>query len=488
VFFRLLAPLFWDLGELMLTDSTRCIAIVGAGFCGTITAVNLLREAHVEPLRILLIDRERHARGTAYAAHPHPYLLNVPAGRMSALSSEPLDFVHYAQRTVPTVTAEDFLPRAVYGNYLEETLSEAERCAPAHVRLERVRGTVCSVDLVGPEQSFMLGFQDGREITATEVVLALGNPPPAQLRGADALRGSPRLVEDPWSSQGTFRPDETVLLVGTGLTMADIAVSAMQGGRGPARIYALSRHGLVPPRQTAFRNAHSEFDPLPLLHAASFSMHQLFRLVRQICRDAEQRGGDWREAITFVRTLVPRLWSRLPVRERKRFLRHVRVYWDIHRHRLPVTTRNTIDELRDAQRLVVRAGQVLLLQPEADRVRVTWQPRGQDRPATLRVDRVINCTGPDYRCGASRDPLVHDLMTKGLIQPDALATGLRTTPTGAVLNALGRPTRGLYYVGPLLRADHWEATAVHELREHAESLAQQLTLPVLARAAGLGIR
>jgi uncharacterized NAD(P)/FAD-binding protein YdhS len=472
----------------MLADSTRCIAIVGAGFCGTITAVNLLRESHVEPLRILLIDRDPHARGTAYAAHPHPYLLNVPAGRMSALSSDPLDFLHFAQRIEPKVTAEDFLPRAVYGDYLQETLAAAERSAPAHVRLERVRGAVCSLDLAGPDDSFVLGFQDGREITATEVVLALGNPPPAQLRGATALRGSTRIVEDPWSKSEPFRDDDTVLVVGTGLTMADIVVSAMQTGRGPARVYAISRHGLVPPRQTAFRNAHSEFDPLPLLHAASFSMHRLFRQVRQICREAEQRGGDWREAITFVRSLVPRLWSRLPVRERKRFLRHVRVYWDIHRHRLPVSTRDAIDELRDKQRLVVRAGHVLLLQPNADRVRVTWQPRGQDRPATLLVDRVINCTGPDYRCESSRDPLVHDLMTKGLIQPDGLATGLRTTPTGLVLNALGRPTRGLYYVGPLLRADHWEATAVHELREHAKNLAQQLTLPGVARTAAHGVR
>src|SRR3984885_10009428 len=104
----------------MLADSTRCIAIVGAGFCGTITAVNLMRESHVEPLRILLIDREPHARGTAYAALPHPYLLNVPAGRMSALSSDPFDFLRFVQRTLPDVTAEDFLPRALYGNYLEE--------------------------------------------------------------------------------------------------------------------------------------------------------------------------------------------------------------------------------------------------------------------------------------------------------------------------------------------------------------------------------
>ena len=466
-----------------MTDSPHCIAIIGAGFCGTATAIHLLRQPHAAPLRILLIDRERHARGAAYAPHSHRHLLNVPAGRMSALSSEPLDFLRFAQRTRPGVTAEDFLPRAMYGEYLEQLLSAAERCAAPHVRLERVRGAVCSLNIWRPSHTYILGFADGREMTAAEVVLALGNPAPAQLPDADAMRQSGHPVEDPWCEQRSTLKDATVLVVGTGLTMADIVVSAMQAGGGPAKVHAISRHGLVPLCQAALRHhPHSEFDPLPLLRAASVSVHQLFRLVRRICRETEANGGDWREAITFVRTLAPRLWSKLPDRERRRFLRHARAYWDVHRHRLPPDTRSTIDELRASQRLMVHAGRIVRLEPEANQVRVTWRPRGTDRSAILLVDRVINCTGPDYRCGSSRDPLVQALLANGLVEPDALETGLRTTPSGGVLNLFGHATRGLYYLGPMLRASHWEATAVQELREHAERLAQQLTPPMAGRA------
>ena len=168
-----------------------------------------------------------------------------------------------------------------------------------------------------------------------------------------------RLVEDPWGDQGTIFEDETVMLVGTGLTMADIVASAAQTGRGPARMHAISRHGLVPPRQTAFRNSDSEFDPLTLLRTAPVSIRQLFHLVRQISRETEHRGGDWREAITFVRSIAPRLWSQLPTRERERFLRHVRAYWDIHRHRLAPSTRAAVDALRAAHRLTVHAGRIL---------------------------------------------------------------------------------------------------------------------------------
>lgn len=466
----------------MVTDSTCCIAIVGAGFCGTVTAINLLLQAPADPLRILLIDRDRHARGNAYADHSAAYLLNVPAARMSASSSDPLDFLRFAQRTMPDATAEDFLPRALYGAYLETKLSLAERAAAPHVRLERVRGDVRSLEIWRPSHTFIVGFQDGHEMTATKVVLALGNPPAAPLPGTDAMRESLRLIENPWCDPRAVCPDETVMLVGTGLTMADIVASTAQTGRSPARMYAISRHGLVPPRQTAFHHSQPEFDPLPLLRSAAISMRQLFHLVRQMCRETEQRGGDWREAITFVRNLVPALWSRLPNRERQRFLRHVRAYWDVHRHRLPPDTRAAVDALRAANRLIVHAGKILQLQPAQDQVRVIWRPRGREQATELLVDRVINCTGPDYRCAASRDPLVRDLLANGLIQPDALGTGLRTAPNGGLMNRFGRATHGLYYIGPLLRADQWEATAVQELREHAENLAQELARPAAGRA------
>lgn len=466
-----------------MADSTRCIAIVGAGFCGSVTAINLLRHAHTEPLRILLIDRDPHGRGLAYADHSsYSYLLNVPAGRMSAFSSEPLDFLRYAQLALPHVTADDFLPRVLYGQYLEEKLEQAEQAAPAHVRFERVRGTVQSLQVWRPSHTFILGFADGHEMTATEVVLALGNPPPAALPGSDGTREEPRFVENPWCDSGAKSRDETVLLVGTGLTMADIVASTVQTGHRPARMYAISRHGLVPPRQTAFRNSHAEFDPQPLLRAASVSMRQLFHVVRQITRDTERRGGDWREAVTFVRTVAPKLWSRLSHTERKRFLRHVRPYWDIHRHRLPPSTRAAVDELQSAHRLIVHAGKILQMEPKGNQVRVVWRPRGREESAVLVVDRVINCTGPDYRCTASREPLVQDLIANGLIQPDPLGIGLLTAGNGGIVNLFGRATRGLYYVGPMLRADHWEATAVHELREHAERLAHELTHPVVSRA------
>ena len=73
--------------------------------------------------------------------------------------------------------------------------------------------------------------------------------------------------------------------------------------------------------------------------------------------------------------------------------------------------------------------------------------------------------------------------SQGLAVPDPLGLGIRTAAFGALLDAQGRPASGLYYVGPMLRPEHWESTAVPELREHAARLAQHLAGPVSMRTA-----
>jgi uncharacterized NAD(P)/FAD-binding protein YdhS len=167
------------------------------------------------------------------------------------------------------------------------------------------------------------------------------------------------------------------------------------------------------------------------------------------------------------------------MRERKRFLRHVRAYWDVHRHRLPQETLGALAEMGKLKKLHVHAGRLLRLELAGSQIRVSWRPRGSDEIKTLLVDRVINCSGADYDPGRSRDPLMRSLLLQGLATPDALGLGLRTGAQGALLDSRGHPINNLYYIGPLLRADHWECTAAQELRGHAERLAQHLATPAV---------
>ena len=502
----------------------RTIVIVGAGFSGTLVAANLLKSQHWAATRIVLVERAATlARGKAYAQRSYPYLLNVPAGRMSADPNSPLDFLNFALHRIPGATAEDFLPRELYGEYLEAVLLDAEVSAAPHLEFQRVNADVCGIEPVDPA-GYRVQLADGRLLESDDVVLALGNPGPADLPGTRKL--AEHYTADPWSAPLSFTPGETVLLVGTGLTMADVAMAATAETNEQVVIHAMSRHGFIPPSQTQFSQNTCKNDSAALLRAASFSALTLLRSVRELAEDTERRGGDWRETITLIRNIAPQLWQRLPAREQRRVLRHLRAYWDVHRHRLPSQTLAKLNRFRRQQKMHVHAGRLLKFEivsvtevphlasagtaaagdnagpthagtgrvdslaaatgtgspaPTAGprtKVRVTWRARGSDTPQTMLVDRVINCTGPDYNISRSQDPLICSLVSQGLAVSDALSLGLRTGAYGALIDAQGRVASNLYYVGPMLRADHWEATAAQELRGHAERLAGYLSAPV----------
>jgi uncharacterized NAD(P)/FAD-binding protein YdhS len=453
----------------------RTIVLVGGGFCGTVLAANLLRRPPPGPTRLVLIERDGAVgRGVAYADRGFPYLLNVPASRMSASTAAPNEFLEFVQRRIPNASGEDFMPRALYGEYLQEFLMAAQLSAPSNVRLDVFAGEVTNVRRLERQLPLQVELRDGRKLTADDVVLALGNPKPASLAVTAPVVDHPAYVADPWSSELQFSRDQKILLIGSGLTAADVINAASSDSQRTPTLHALSRHGFVPPRQTAFRPDAFKGDGNALILAASTSLRGLMKSVRLLAREAESVGGDWREAITFVRNMAPTIWQRLSEHDRVRFLRHLRALWDVHRHRLPLQLIQRIDELRKTQRLHVHAGQLLRFADQDGRIEVTWRQRGTRSEHTAIFDRVVNCTGPDYAIARSTEPLWRSLVQCGLCVSDPLGLGLRTGPRGAVIDAEGWPGPHLFYVGPMLRADLWEATAASELRVHAERLAALL--------------
>jgi uncharacterized NAD(P)/FAD-binding protein YdhS len=455
------------------STARNTLAVVGAGFCGTVLAAGLLRRPPAAPTDIVLIERGGEmGRGVAYATHEFPFLLNVPAGRLSADAADPAQFLRFAQRRAPRITGEDFLSRALYGAYLQDVLAQAEHSAPEHVRLLRVFGDVRRI--APGDGGFLLELEGQPPIAATRVVLALGNPPPGSLPWAEAIRGHEAYRPDPWSLPTGLAARHSVLIVGNGLTMADaVSVLTQDHARAPM-LHTISRRGLVPLLQTEFRPSALRGDGEALLGQAD-SLRRVLGMIRQLAREVEHRGGDWREVVTFVRHLAPALWQRLPASERRRFLRHVQAHWDVHRHRLPPQLGARIDSLRRSGLLRVHAGRIESAAAAGEQLRVAWTPRGHpDRKVSLTVDLIVNATGPDYALARSADPLQRSLRSAGMISEDELGIGLRTGPRGECIGAGGRITPRLYYVGPMLRATFWEATAATELRDHADALAAHL--------------
>jgi uncharacterized NAD(P)/FAD-binding protein YdhS len=151
-------------------------------------------------------------------------------------------------------------------------------------------------------------------------------------------------------------------------------------------------------------------------------------------------------------------------------------FWSVHRHRQPPQSAEHLEQLREQGRLEVKAGRVQKMAERDGRIKVWWEPRGA--PAadceSLQVDWVINGLGPDYVLERSIDPLTQSLLKSGMIAADPLQLGLRTGQHGACIDRQGHVSERLFYLGPMLRADHWETTGAVELRQWAEDLAEHL--------------
>jgi uncharacterized NAD(P)/FAD-binding protein YdhS len=452
----------------------KTFVIVGAGFSGTVLAANLLRRPPADRADIVLIERRNvMGRGVAYAAHEFPYLLNVPAGRSSADSRDPLQFLRFAQGRLPNVGREDFLPRALYGDYLQDLLLRAEREAPPHVRLIRVFGEVTRI-APGAGAALAAEFADRAPILGDALILALGSPSVPVPHWAEKLNGHAAFRQDPRDLPETLGSEHSVLIVGNGLTMADAASVLSRHPERVPTLHTISRRGLMPKTQTTFHTAALRGRGETLLSSAH-SLRELLRASRDLAREVEKLGGDWREAITFIRGLAPALWRQLPDAERRRFVRHLQVHWDTYRHRLPPQITERLENLRRSGKLQVRAGRIQnVVAIDRRRLAVTWRPRSSSETAQLSVDMVVNATGPNYNIERSTDPLITSLRAAGWVSPDPLQLGLRTAGFGACVDVHGRASERLFYLGPMLRAEHLDATAAAELSNHAQQLATHL--------------
>jgi uncharacterized NAD(P)/FAD-binding protein YdhS len=450
------------------------IAIVGAGFSGTLVAVHLMRQAR-PPLSIHLIERhpQQWARGVAYSTPAPAHLLNVRAANMGAFADDPGHFLRWVQdgdARAPEsseITAQSFAPRALYGAYLDAVLQETAAAASSNLRLNRLIDEVVSLRPDGEYAEIRCG--SGRRLRARQVVLALGNFPPGDpLLQDTTFYASPRYVANPWSIDALtdVSPDSPVAFIGSGLTMVDLAIAlGERGHRGP--MHVISRRGLYP-------RIHQATIPYPAFlepESCPKTLLGVVRRVRQEIRAAAGKGYDWRAVIDALRPDTQALWRALPLAEQRRFLRHVRGYWDVHRHRIAGEIGEKLDRLFASGQLVPHTGSVHAYREDSDGVEVVIRKRGGEGFGTIRAERVVNCSGPQCNYRKLRHPLVTNLLEQGLARPDPLALGLEVAANGALVNAAGQLSSHLYTLGPVQKGMLWETIAVPELRVQAAALA-----------------
>ncbi len=443
-------------------------AIIGAGATGTLLACQLLSRTN-RPLTIHLIDRTgTFAQGAAYAARRDTHTLNVMAKLMGGATESDADgFIRFAAAALggcdPASLHDRYLPRALYGRYLQHLLATAESNAAAGAHLHRVAAEALDIERT-PEGRFRLTFTSGAPLLCDRVALCLGNLDPAPL--AETIR-SARSIDAPWQPGvlDSVAPGDRIVIIGTGLTMVDTVLELAQRGH-TAPIVALSRRGLVPATD-------APSDPYPDFFAPSLARQGILavlRAVRAEIKQARQRGIGWHAVVEAFRVHTSAIWQALDDANRRRFLRHLRTPWLTFRHRLPPQHAHVLDALRrngSVRIIAARLAGIATGETATPRA-VRIQRRGAAGTETIQADWVINCIGPDGDYTRARLPLVRNLLRRGLARPDPYRLGLDIAEDFSVLDAHGAAVPGLVTLGPPTRGRFWEVTAVPHLRRQVE--------------------
>lgn len=430
------------------------VVVVGGGFAGVATVYHLLQRAPAA-LRIVLVERGPWlGRGVAYGVESPLFSLNVPASRMSIDPERPDDFVAWSGTPEPHA----FLPRALYGRYVEDAFARAIRASPAKLRI--ARGEVQRISEAG------VHLADGRTLKADGVVLATGIEP---RRSPHWLSSDPRVV-DAWDecALATLPREGHLLVLGAGLTALDV-IKLLHERAFRGRITVMSRRGLLPRAHLApFR--HGSPMPAELVSEAPRSLRPLVRWVRAQAERQVASGGAWQQAIDSLRPHLTRLWSALPPPDRARFVRHLRPYWDVLRHRAPVESLAQVNAGAADGSLRVVAGRVLACAPRPEGLLVTLRERsGPVREE--RFDAVVRCLGPALENSDLETPLLASLLNSRAATPDAAGLGIVTDSDGRLAGNGAEHLPPLFAVGALRRASAWETTSVPDISRQAKEVA-----------------
>jgi uncharacterized NAD(P)/FAD-binding protein YdhS len=420
------------------------VLIVGGGASGILVATQLARNAKTSMAVHIADPAPILGRGIAYGTADDGHLLNVPAGRMSALPSDPTHFRAWAG-----CDDGEFISRKRYGQYLLETFLQSQK-EQSHVSFTHERSRIERIERVG--EGFEVTSESGPLGKFDAVVLATGHGFSQDPIRDQTILAAERYVNDPWRDT-LPKLDGTLVSIGTGLTFIDLALTHLR--RDPKNlVIGISRTGELPQAHLPVRAA-----PLPVPDQAWKSPTQL--------REYIDGSTDWRAAQDGIRHVMPEIWSRWNENQKRDFWTlHLR-WWNVHRHRMSPTVNDELSALMESGRLQIVRASDYRLETTGEAITVS---SGEFQ--TIVADVVVNSTG---YLSFETTPLFSAMVSNGLVQRGPLGLGIRTNfPSHEVLGANGEPSPGLFAIGPLLVGERFETTAIPEIREQAERVALSL--------------
>jgi uncharacterized NAD(P)/FAD-binding protein YdhS len=453
------------------------IAIIGGGFTGAVVALNLLRRLPTESAKLTIIEpRAVLGAGLAYSTLDPAHRVNVPAARLLVLAEEPGAFDQWFKASEAAVSDPDALlpdgraypQRAVFGAYVDGLLRQAA-AAPGAIPFEHIQCLAFSVDRAA--HGFSIALENGGFVDADIIVLAVSHPPPAVPKPFRDVSSHPKFVSNPWKAgaMAGIGATDHVLIIGTALTAADVIASLKSSGH-IGRLRAISRRGLVSRlRKMQQTKTYGDFVSPP--HRTVLA---LLRAVRDTIIRAEASGSTWGAVMDGLRVQGQEVWSALPPSEKKRFLRHLRPFWDAHRYQMAPQPAAIIDAECAAGNLRICAARIQSVSLEGEQFKVTLKSREAGVRTEEKFDAIVNCTGPDHAHVVETNSVLRSLAAAGLICADAFGLGVHTDLSARAVSRTLDPSADIFIAGPLARATFGELMGLPQVSQHAALVAQEV--------------
>lgn len=458
-----------------MTSSKPVVAIVGGGFTGAVLAIHLAkRYGGSKAVRIVVFEpRDRLGAGLAYSTVEPTHRINVPAGRMTVYPDDPESFLRYATdagvfKQDPNVFAESGLPyprRSVFGDYVTAQITPDLHSGV----IEHRRTSVSAIEKA--THGWLLRGADGITVSADVAVIATSHPAPTVPSAFAKVKDHTKFIADATRDNAldTIEASDRILLVGNGLTSADvIATLNAKGHRG--RILAISRRGLR-------SRGHAESDQEPFgdfLSSPSVRASDLLHRVRITLRQAQNAGLSWHAVLDALRTQGQQIWQALPVAERRRLARFVRPFWDVHRFRIAPQVEHVLDEAIKTGQLSIRAGSVQTAALAEQGFDVCLRDKGNREPSPLQVDAIIVTTGPAHGGILRSQPFLDGLQDAGVLSTCETGLGIACNLNAVARDQRGMAVPGMFIAGPLARGTFGELMGLPQVTEHAILVADQV--------------
>ncbi|MGA6204684.1 FAD/NAD(P)-binding protein [Nocardia testacea] len=482
------------------------IGIVGAG-TATVALLDAIAATGSEPGEITVFESSSTVwRGRAYQYDQDSVRVNAPPMAMTARGGDLEHYLRWLQqrpelgRYLDEGLGLPVVPRAVYGQYLEQTA----HTAIAGLRRNGWRVSVVASGVTGfSRDTATVHTAAGATFRVDRAVLSIGGGEPHDSYG---LAAAPGYIHEPYPlyrGLAEIPADRHVAVIGSGLTAVDIAVGLVSSGHtGP--ITLMSRSGVLPAvQQRPLRYEPRYLTPVYALgrvreSGGEMTLATLIELMKKELAELGQDFGTLADEIIgtdteppvqrlrrqlslvadphqgrrllgrAIRTVVPAVWPLFSEQD-KTVLRsaHVRTINCLSSPMVPHNAR-ILAELFESGRVRLRPGLQKIRPHSSTGFTVTDDTEWS-------ADVVINAVNPPaYSVPPAAEGLVRSLLTSGSAERHPFG-GLTTQPGTGRLLVSGRPDPTWYAQGNIASTSTFIATDPTGLAHEAARLAHALT-------------